>query len=97
MEVKDILVSAFSHVKVKDNPKHLPLMEILESIRKGTPEVKRRIERIRKEKDKQNRNELKMKLLNQNLLNRQKGFQRNIHLYIYEYYFRYLFENLQKE
>ena len=63
MEVKDILVSAFSHVKVKDNPKHLPLMEILESIRKGTPEVKRRIERIRKEKDKQNRNELKMKLL----------------------------------
>lgn len=64
MEVKDIMVSAFSNVKVKDNPEHLPLMEILESIRKGSPEVKRRIERIRKEKDKQNRNCLKMKLLN---------------------------------
>lgn len=64
MEVKDILVSAFSNVKVKDNPEHLPLVEILESIKKGTPEVKRRIERIRKEKDNQSRNDLKMKLLN---------------------------------
>lgn len=63
MEVKDIMVSAFSNVKVKDNPEHLPLVEILESIRKGSPEVKRRIERIRKEKDKQSRNALKMKLL----------------------------------
>ena len=64
MEVKDIMVSAFSNVKVKDNPQHLPLVEILESIRKGNPEIKRRIERIRKEKDKQSRNVLKMKLLN---------------------------------
>ena len=64
MEVKDILVSAFSNVKVKDNPEHLPLVEILESIKKGTPEVKRRIERIRKEKDNQSRNDLKAKLLN---------------------------------
>lgn len=64
MEVKDILVSVFPHVRVKDKPEHLPLVEILESIRKGTPEVKRRIERIRKEKDNQSRNDLKMKLLN---------------------------------
>lgn len=64
MEMKDIMVSAFSNVKVKDNPEHLPLVEILESIRKGTLEVKRRIERIRKEKDKQSRNDLKAKLLN---------------------------------
>ena len=63
MEVKDILVSAFSNVKVKDNPKHLPLVEILESIRKGTPKIRQGIERIRKEKDKQSRNELKIKLL----------------------------------
>ena len=64
MEVKDILVSVFPHVMLKDNPEHLPLVEILESIRKGTPEIRRRIERIRKEKDKQGRNDLKMKLLN---------------------------------
>lgn len=64
MEVKNILVSVFPHVRFKDNPEHLPLVEILESIRKGTPEVKRRIERIRKEKDNQSRNDLKMKFLN---------------------------------
>jgi hypothetical protein len=63
MELKDIIVSAFSHVMVKDNPAHLPLMEILESIRKGTPEIKRRIGAIRKEKDKQKRSELKVRLL----------------------------------
>lgn len=64
MEVKDILVSVFPHVMVKDNPEHLPLVEILESIRKGIPEVKRRIERVRKEKDNKKRNDLKVNLLN---------------------------------
>lgn len=64
MEMKDRMVSAFSNVKVKDNPEHLPLVEILESIRKGIPEVKRRIERVRKEKDRSRRNDLKAKLLN---------------------------------
>lgn len=62
--MKDMMVSAFSNVKVKDNPEHLPLVEILEIIKKGTSEIRRRIERIRKEKDKQNRNDLKAKLLN---------------------------------
>ena len=63
MELKDMMVSFFFHVKVKDNPEYLPLVEILESIRKGTPEIKRRIGIIRKEKDKEKRSELKMRLL----------------------------------
>lgn len=63
MELKDMMVSAFSHVVVKDNPEHLPLMEILESIRKGTPETKRGIGIIRKEKDKEKRSKLKVRLL----------------------------------
>ena len=34
MELKDIMVSVFPNVKIKDNPEHLPLLEILEIIRK---------------------------------------------------------------
>ena len=52
MELKDIMVSVFPNVKIKDNPEHLPLLEILEIIRKGPPEIKRKIGAIRKEKDK---------------------------------------------
>ena len=63
MELKDMMVSAFLYVKIKGNPEHLPLMEILESIRKGTPKTKRRIGIIRKEKDKEKRSELKVRLL----------------------------------
>ena len=37
MELKDIMVSVFPNVKIKDNPEHLPLLEILEIIRKGPP------------------------------------------------------------
>lgn len=63
MELKDIMVSAFPYIKIKDNPEHLPLPEILESIRKGSPEMKRRVGIIRKEKDKKKRGELKVRLL----------------------------------
>lgn len=37
MELKDIMVSVFPNVKIKDNPEHLPLLEILEIIRKAPP------------------------------------------------------------
>lgn len=63
MELKDIMVSAFPYIKIKDNPQHFPLLEILESIRKGSPEMKRRVGIIRKEKDKKKRGELKVRLL----------------------------------
>lgn len=61
MELKDIMVSCFPNVKVKVNPEHLPLLEVLESIKKG--KLKNRVERIRKEKKHNLRNELKVKLL----------------------------------
>lgn len=61
MALKDIMVSCFPNVKVKVNPEHLPLLEVLESIKKGN--LKSRIERVRKEKDPDRRNELKVKLL----------------------------------
>ena len=60
MELKDIIVSVFLNIKIKDNPKHFPLLEILENIRKGDPEIKKRIGAIRKEKDKKKRSELKV-------------------------------------
>lgn len=63
MELKDMMVSVFPNVKIKDNPEHLPLLEILEIIRKGPPEIKRKIGAIRKEKDKGKRSELKVRLL----------------------------------
>ena len=63
MELKDMMVSYFPNVKIKDNPEHFPLLEILDSVRKGTPELKRRIGAIRKEKDKKKRGELKVRLL----------------------------------
>lgn len=37
MELKDMMVSVFPNVKIKDNPEHLPLLEILGIIRKGPP------------------------------------------------------------
>jgi hypothetical protein len=61
MALKDIMVSCFPNVKAKINPEHLPLLEVLESIKKGN--LKSRIERVRKEKDPARRNELKVKLL----------------------------------
>ena len=63
MELKDIMVSAFPYIKIKDNPQHFPLLEILGNIRKGSPEMKRRVGIIRKEKDKKKRGELKVRLL----------------------------------
>lgn len=61
MELKEITISCFPNVQVKTNPHHLPLLEILESIRKG--DLRKKIERIRKETGHNRRNELKKKLL----------------------------------
>lgn len=61
MELKDIMVSCFPNVKVKVNPEHLPLLEVLESIRKG--DLKAKVEKVRKEKDHKQRGELKKKIL----------------------------------
>lgn len=51
MDINKILVSTFAHVKVTDNPVAKPLPEILEEIKKGNSELKKRIDKIRKEKD----------------------------------------------
>ena len=61
MELKEIMISCFPNVQVKTNPRYLPLLEILESIRKG--DFRKAIERIRKETGHDRRNELKKKLL----------------------------------
>lgn len=61
MELNEIMVSCFPNVLVKVNPKHIPLLEVLESIRKGDLRV--RVERVRKETDHNLRNDLKKKLL----------------------------------
>lgn len=61
MELKEIMISCFPNVQVKTNPQYLPLLEILESIRKG--DFRKAIERIRKETGHDRRNELKKKLL----------------------------------
>lgn len=61
MELKEIIVSCFPNVLVKINPQHIPLLEVLESIRKG--DLKAKVERVRKENDHNQRNELKKKLL----------------------------------
>ena len=61
MELKEIMVSCFPNVLVKVNPQHIPLLEVLESIRKGDLRV--RVERVRKETDHNLRNDLKKKLL----------------------------------
>lgn len=61
MELKEIMISSFPNVQVKTNPRYLPLLEVLESIRKG--DYRKTIERIRKEVDHDRRNELKKKLL----------------------------------
>ncbi len=61
MELKEIMVSCFPNVLVKVNPQHIPLLEVLESIRKG--DLKVRVERVRKESDHNKRNKLKKILL----------------------------------
>jgi len=61
MELKDIIVSAFPNAKIKDNPTHFPLLDILDNIRKGS--IKKQIETIHKEKDHGKQNQLKLKLL----------------------------------
>lgn len=63
MELKDIMVSVFPNVKAKENPQHIPLVDILESIKNSNSEYKKRIDAIRKEKDHAKRNELKVKIL----------------------------------
>lgn len=61
MELNEIMVSCFPNVLVKVNPQHIPLLEVLESIRKG--DLKVRVERVKQEKKHNRRNELKKKLL----------------------------------
>lgn len=63
MEVKDMMVSVFPNVKIKDNPEHFPLLEVLDRIKKGSFDMKRRIATIRGEKDKGKRGGLKVGLL----------------------------------
>jgi len=63
MELKDIMVSVFPNVKVKENPQHLPLLDILDSIKSGNGDNKKYIATIRKEKDHAKRNDLKVKIL----------------------------------
>lgn len=63
MDINKILVSTFTHVRVTDNPVTRPLLEILEEIKKGTTELRRRVEKVRKEKDHNKQGALKTALL----------------------------------
>lgn len=56
MNIKEIMVSAFSNARAKDNPKILSLIDILENIKSTSGRMKPVVEMVRKigEHDKQN-------------------------------------------
>lgn len=63
MALKDIMVSVFPNVKIKDAPEHFPLLDILDYFKSGNSDYRKRLAVIQKEEDHTKRNELKVKIL----------------------------------
>ena len=61
--MNDIIVSVFDNIMETNLPKQCLLSDIIDSIKNPSQDFKSRINQIRKEKDPNKRNELKIKLL----------------------------------
>lgn len=63
MVTDDIMVSVFSNARAKDNPKSFSLMDILENIKSASGEMKPIVEKIRKTKEHDKQNVIKLSFL----------------------------------
>lgn len=63
METDNIMVSVFSNARAKDNPECFSLIDILENIKSASGEMKPIVEKIRKTKEHDEQNAIKLSFL----------------------------------